>query len=183
MAVANRRLSRNFVLSELPGWDHPSVTEAEVARLEETVARVLQPIRTRFGVPVYVSSWTTWSDGELRDGSHAHGGTVDFVVADGRTREAFEWAAATLVPGGYIGRLIYEPERSAAEGQRQGEHIHMAPREAMLEAFGDPAIQVLEETTEGDYRFFRTATALGLGALAVVAGWLFLAIRPRFATS
>lgn len=177
--AADRRLARNFTVGELPGYE--LATEADVDRLEETVARVLQPIRTHFGVPVRITSWMWWSSGEPREGSHAHGGTVDFVVGDGRTREAYEWAATNIVPAGYVGRLIYEPERSRSEGVPQGEHIHLAPRAAMLEAFGDPRIQVLEETAEGEYTFFRVATGIGLGTLALLAGFFFLATRPKAA--
>lgn len=172
--AADRQLSRNFWLSEAPGWEE--ATEADVAELAETVARVLQPIRTAMGVPVRITSWQTWSSGELRTGAHAHAGTVDFIVDGGRTRQAFEWASSALTPGGYIGRLIYEPARSSRDGQAQGEHIHMAPRAAMVEVFGDPNIQVLEEKAEGEYVFYRVAT-FGLGALALVAGFLFLASR------
>lgn len=178
---ADRRLSRDFWLHEASGWER--ATDAQVAALEETVARVLQPIRSTFGVPVRITSWIAWSSGDLRGGSHAQGGTVDFTVGDGRTRDVYEWAATELVPAGYIGRLIYEPKRTASEGEPQGEHVHLAPRDAMIEAFGDPRIQVLEERAEGQYVFYRVATGLGLGALALLAGFLFLASRPRPATS
>lgn len=183
MAVPDRRLSANFWLHEFPGWNRPETTEADVARLRETVARVLQPIRNAMGTDVIPTSWTHWSSGAARTGSHAHGGTVDFVVADGRTFEAFEWGARHLAPTGYVGRWIYEPERSAAEGQRQGEHIHMAPVEAMVEHVGDPSIQVLVEREEGRYEFFRTAATWTAATLAMVGAWLWLASRPRTATS
>jgi len=171
----DRQLSRNFWLREASGFE--DATEAEVAELAETVARVLQPIRTEFGVPVRISSWQTWSSGERRTGSHSHAGTVDFVVGGGLTRDAFEWASSALTPAGYIGRLIYEPSRSSAEGRAQGEHIHMAPRGAMVEVFGDPNIQVLEERAEGEYVFYRVATGLGLGAIAALAGFFWLASK------
>lgn len=175
------RLSRDFTLEELPGYEHAS--PEDIARVQETIARVLQPIRNRFGVPVRVTSWRWWSSGAPREGAHEHGGTVDYVVDGGLTRAAFEWAAETLIPSGYIGRLIYEPERSAAEGEPQGEHIHVAPRDAMLQVFGDAKIEVLEEQEEGRYTFFRAASGVGLGALAILAGWFFLAGRGRPVTS
>lgn len=176
----DRRLSANFWLHEFTGWER--ATEAQVRELEETVARVLQPIRNRFG-KVIPTSWIAWSSGELRDGSHAEGGTVDFIVGDSGelTREAFEWGARYLIPAGYIGRWIYEPARAAdpARGvRRQGEHIHMAPVRAMVASIGDARIQVLEELEEGQYVFFRTA-ALGLGALIAGAVAFFLLARHR----
>lgn len=179
------RLSRNFTTeADFPEWDAPYVTDELRELAAETVARVLQPIRDRFGVPVRVTSWLTWSSGELRTGSHS-AGAIDFVVDDGKTREAFEWAARTLVPAGFVGRLIYEPARPAtATTPRQGEHIHMAPRASMVEAFGDPAIQVLEEEAEGEYRFYRVAApALATVAALVAAWWVFLADRPRPAST
>lgn len=145
----DRRLSANFQLSEVPCWTEAS--EFEVDQLEEMAARVLQPVRTHFGVPVYVSSWRWWSDGCVpREGSHS-AGAVDFWLPDGLTRTAWEWGAEYLIPAGYLGRWIYEPARTAAEGTPQGEHIHAAPRSAMLEVFGDGRIQVLEEKAEGQY--------------------------------
>lgn len=173
----DRRLSRNFSLHEFPGFER--ATEADAAAAAETAALVLQPIRSHFGLPVRVTSWKWWSDGTPRTGSHAHG-AVDFVVDGGRTRQAFEWAAAELVPAGYIGRLIYEPAREGAKPQ--GEHVHMAPRTAMVAAFNDPTIQVLTEGAEGEYSFFRTAASAG--AAAVLAALIFLlARRPGPATS
>ncbi|MGE0347372.1 MAG: hypothetical protein AB7N73_15030 [Gemmatimonadales bacterium] len=166
--ATDRQLSRNFRLSEFPGWER--ATEEDVARLEETVARVLQPIRTTFGVPVTPTSWMHWSSGEPRTGSHAHGGTVDFVVGAGLTPDVFEWGSQHLIPSGYIGRWIYEPARSAAEGTPQGEHIHMAPRDAMLEAFGDSKIQVLEEREEGNYFLHFEVAPVAWGALLAAAG-------------
>ena len=173
--ATDRKLARDFWLHEFPGWERAS--EADVAALHETVARVLQPIRSHIGVPVRPSSWMWWSSGEPRSGAHSHPGTVDFYVDDGRTFEAFEWADRWLTPMGYIGRLIYEPARSAAEGRPQGEHIHMAPRSAMVDVFGDPRIQTLVEREEGRYEVFRSAAA-GLGALAIAA-WVFLALRAE----
>lgn len=177
--AADRKLSRDFWLREFPGWRR--ATEADVAALHETVIRVLQPIRDAMGVPVRPSSWMWWSDGTPRTGSHTQPGTVDFVVDDGKTNEAFVWADRHLLPMGYIGRLIYEPERSALEGRPQGEHIHMAPRRAMIEAFPDSAdagrVQSYVEISEGEYELFRTAAAAGVGGLALLAGLLFLANR------
>ena len=174
--AADRQLSRNFWLSEAAGWEEAS--EDDVAELAETVARVLQPIRTAMGAPVRITSWQTWSSGERRTGAHSHAGTVDFTVDGGRTREAFEWASSALTPAGYVGRLIYEPARSSSEGEPQGEHVHMAPRGAMVEVFGDPNIQVLEERAEGEYVLYRVAAGLGLAGVAVLLGFLFLATRP-----
>lgn len=165
----DRQLSRNFWLNEFSGWEHAS--ELEVAQAGELVARVLQPVRTVFGVPVTVTSWRRWSDGTPRTGAHAHG-AVDFVVGNGMTRQAFEWIAQHIVPTGYVGRLIYEPQRSAAEGQPQGEHIHLAPREAMVALNGDASIQVLEERAEGEYIMARIAAGLG-ASVAVLAAVFF----------
>lgn len=185
----DRQLSRDFWLHEFPGWER--ATERQVARLEETVARVLQPIRTTFDVAVFPSSWLWWSSGDPRTGAHAAdgdatAGTVDFVVDAGLTTDVFEWGSQHLTPSGYIGRWIYEPERSAAEGRRQGEHIHMAPREAMVEAFADSRIQVLEERAEGEYFLHFELEPVAWGALvavaAAVAGYIILARRsPSFA--
>lgn len=186
--AADRQLSRDFWLHEFPGFERAS--ESDVSAVAETVARVLQPVRYAMGVPVRVSSWMWWSDGTPREGAHSQPGTVDFVVDDGRTREGFEWATSNLVPAGYIGRLIYEPARSAAEGTPQGEHVHLAPRAAMVEAFGNlprhSDIQVLQEGAEGEYTFYRVAVAAGwgAGALAFLAAAVFLlARRPPTATT
>lgn len=173
--AADRKLSRDFWLHEFPGWGN--ATESDVAALQETVVRVLQPVRDAMGVPVRPSSWMWWSDGTGRTGSHSEPGTVDFVVDDGKTFEAFEWIDRHLVPMGYIGRNIYEPERSSDEGRPQGEHIHLAPRGAMVAVFDDPRIQSYVETSEGDYELFRAAAGLTAGGLALLAGWLFLAGR------
>lgn len=175
--AADRQLSRNFRLSEFPGWREAS--EEDVERLEETVARVLQPIRTAFNVPVRPTSWMRWSDGTPRTGAHAHGGTVDFVVADNFTPAVFEWGAQHLIPSGYIGRWIYEPTRSESEGQAQGEHIHMAPRAAMVEQFADGRIQVLEERGEGDYflHFEVAPVAIGGGLLLAAAAAAVLWVK------
>lgn len=179
--ATDRRLSANFRLSEFSGWER--ATEAQVARLRDTVARVLQPLRSALGVTVYPSSWLEWSDGTPRTGSHAEGGTVDFVVSQGLTRDAWEWGKGALVPSGYVGRWIYEPARSATEGVEQGEHIHVAPVRDMREAFGPEKadIQVLEEESEGVYRLaFQAAAPVvgGLGLLVAVA-WAVLAILAR----
>lgn len=165
----DRQLSRDFWLNEFSGWEN--LSELEVAQARELVARVLQPVRSVFGVPVYVTSYGTWSDGTPRTGAHAHG-AVDFVVANGFTRQAFEWLAQNVVPTGYVGRLIYEPQRSESEGQPQGEHIHLAPREAMVALNGDASIQVLEERAEGEYIMARIAAGLG-ASVAVLAGVFF----------
>ena len=173
----DRRLTRNLWLHEFTGWRGAS--ERQVDRLAETAARVLQPIRNAIGVPLRPSSWLTWRDGSPRVGSHAYG-AVDFVMDDGRTREAYEWAERYIVPGGYIGRLIYEPERTAAEGVPQGEHIHLAPVQAMVDHVGDPTIQVLEEESEGEYVFYQAAAGLGLGVLGLAALFFFRCVgRPR----
>jgi hypothetical protein len=173
----DRQLSRDFRLSEFSGWEQ--ATEAQVAQLSKTVARVLQPTRTQFGIPVTPTSWLRWSDGSMRTGAHAQGGTVDYVVADGRTREAHEWAHRYLIPGGYIGRLIYEPTRAAVGGSpRQGEHVHMAPVADMVAVQGPErggTIQVLEETTEGEYRYARLGLEIGGLALAAVVFFCSLA--------
>lgn len=151
MAVADRQLSNNFWLHEFPGWDHPLTNERDVARLRESVQRVLQPIRNEFG-PVVPTSWMRWSDGSARDGSHAHGGTVDFQTPSASLRDVASWGVTYLLPSGYVGRWIYEPARAATDpGGRQGEHIHMAPRAAMLEALGIGDIGAYNETSEGRY--------------------------------
>lgn len=173
--ATDRQLSANFWLHEFPGWER--ATEADVDRLRPTVSRVLQPLRTYMGVPIYPSSWKWWSSGAERTGAHSDGGTVDFVVADGRTPEAFEWGAQHLIPSGYIGRWIYEPERSATEGEPQGEHIHMAPLSAMQAVFGKGDIQVLEEQGEGQYFLHFKLQPLGWGALVAAAGAVALFFR------
>lgn len=159
--ISDRHLSADFRLSEAPCWWLAS--EADVQLLQETAARILQPIRSHFGVPVHLSSWKWWSGCEPRNGVHAAGGTVDFVVADGLTRKAWEWGRDVLVPTGYIGRWIYEPERRDAAGVKtQGEHIHAAPRADMERIYGDGRIQVLEEVTEGQYKLsFSDGTGWG----------------------
>lgn len=171
--ATDRQLSANFWLREFPGWEN--ATEEDVARLRPTVSRVLQPLRSHMGVPVRPTSWKWWSSGVPRKGSHAHGGTVDFVVADGLTPEAFEWGAQHLIPSGYIGRWIYEPERRDSRGRvTQGEHIHMAPVEAMLEQHPERAdstlIQVLEEREEGSYFLHFEVAPVAWGGLAALAG-------------
>lgn len=149
---ADIQLARNFWLRWVPCW--AVATEQDVTKLQETTARVLQPLRNQFGA-VYVTSWKWWSSGcEPRSGSHAQGGTVDLVIADGRTYEAWEWGNTYLMPSGYIGRWIYEPETAS-----QGEHIHMAPRADMLAAFGDGRIQALKELPDGSTYVFQEWTA------------------------
>lgn len=144
----NIQLARNFWLSEAPCWWMAS--EADVAKLQETVARVLQPIRNRFGETV-ITSWKWWRHGcEPRTGSHAQGGTVDFITTQTPLKEVWDWGNTQLMPAGYIGRWIYEPETA-----NQGEHIHMAPRADMVAAFGDPRIQSLQELPDGSTYVFR----------------------------
>lgn len=173
----DRQLSRDFWLHEFSGW--ADATEDQVAELQELVARVLQPTRNHFRVPVRPTSWLKWSNGELRTGAHAHG-AIDFVVDDGLTREAFEWIGGAIVPSGYVGRLIYEPARAASgETKRQGEHIHLAPRAAMLAYNGDGSIQVLEEKAEGHYVFARVAATVGAAGALALGALVFLASRDR----
>lgn len=181
--AGDRLLSRNFTLSEVPHYE--LYTEDDVARLEETVARVLQPLRNRFG-RIQISSGMYWADsGEAREGAHSHAGTVDFVSLDTPLRKVWEHGSTFLIPAGYVGRWIYEPAREAdpARGVKaQGEHIHLAPREAMADVFGDRRIQVLEETTEGTYVLrYQLAAAIGsVGALTIAGGVaLLLWLRRR----
>ncbi len=143
----DQQLSKNFWLREFPGWER--ATDLNVAKAQETVARVLQPIRNQFGA-VQVSSWIWWSDGSRRTGSHGQGGTVDFYVGAGLTEEAWKWGNTHLMPAGYIGRWIYEPQTP-----NQGEHIHMAPRADMVKAFGDGRIQSLRKLPSGDTFVFQ----------------------------
>lgn len=174
--AADRQLSRNFWLHEFPGWER--ATDSDVSMIAETVVRVLQPIRSELGSAVRPTSWLWWSDGTPRTGAHSHAGTIDFVVDGGRTFDAFDWANTALVPAGYIGRLIYEPERTGAPNP-QGEHIHMAPRAAMISVYGDPDIQVLRETSEGSYSLYRVAVAWSATALALGGALLFFLARRR----
>lgn len=148
--IADRQLAADFWLNEAPCWW--LATESQVAKLEETVARVAQPIRRAFG-PTYITSWLWWSGGcAPRDGVHAFGGTIDLVVGGGRTFEAWEWGNLHLMPTGYLGRWIYEPEIRGPDGEKiQGEHIHAAPREDMIAYNGDARIQSLRETEPGRY--------------------------------
>lgn len=146
--ATDRKLAGDFWLHEFSGWEGAS--ESQVARLRETVARVLQPLRNRYGT-VIPTSWLTWSSGARRAGSHAQGGTVDFVIPGADLFDVFQWGTTYLLPSGYIGRWIYEPERTALEGAPQGEHIHVAPRQDMIAYNGDSTIQALEETDEGRY--------------------------------
>lgn len=146
------QLSRNFWLHEAPCWQ--LATEQEAAKLQETAARVLQPVRNSFG-PTYITSWIWWSSGcQRRSGSHSQGGTVDFVVGGGQTLDAWEWGNTHLMPSGYIGRWIYEPETDT-----QGEHIHMAPRADMIAAFADPTIKSLKELPDGSTYVYQEWTA------------------------
>lgn len=116
------RLSRDFTLEEMPCWERAS--PADVAALEATVHQVLQPVRDRFG-PTVVTSWRWWRDGcTPRTGAHAGGGTVDFVPLNAALGDVFAWGLENL-DRRYVGRWILEPD-----------HIHVAPRSDMVEAFG-----------------------------------------------
>lgn len=137
------QLSGDFWLHEAPCWQH--ATEAQVEKLQETAARVLQPIRSVFGT-TYISSWMWWRSGCVpRTGAHSMGGTVDIDVP-GKNLEVWEWGNSHLLQTGYVGRWIYEPKTPT-----QGEHIHMAPRADMLELNGDGRIQSLKELPGGGY--------------------------------
>lgn len=145
MTIAeNVQLSRNFWLSEAPCWT--KATPAQVAKLQETAQRVLQPIRNTWG-PVTITSWLWWrNECTPRTGAHAHGGTVDFVTPGADLRDVWEWGKTYLLPSGYVGRWIWEPTTAT-----QGEHIHVAPRADMLALNGDGKILALEETPDGRY--------------------------------
>lgn len=149
----DRQLARNFWLRWVPCWT--MATENDVAKLQETTARVLQPLRNEFGA-VYVTSWKWWSSGCVaRTGSHAQGGTIDLSVeGQGNTLRAWEWGNTYLMPSGYIGRWIYEPATAT-----QGPHIHMSPRADMLAEFGDGRIQSLKELPDGGHYVFQEWTA------------------------
>jgi len=122
-------LSRNFTLEEMPC--HERATAADVARLQETVNRVLQPIRDAFGT-TFVTSWKWWADGCVpRTGAHAGGGTVDLVVPGAHLPDVFQWGLDNL-DRSYVGRWIYEPDVPHV----QGEHIHVAPIADMVAEFG-----------------------------------------------
>lgn len=144
------QLSRDFWLHEPPCWQ--LATPANAARLQETVVRVAQPVRNVWG-RTYITSWMWWSGGCVpRDKTHAQGGTIDFVTTDAPMMEVFEWGATHLLPSGYIGRWIYEPERFDSRGRKvQGEHIHVAPRADMLAHNGDGTIKALVETADGKH--------------------------------
>ena len=145
--MTDQQLAGHFWLHEAPCWHR--ATAEDIRKLQETVARVLEPIRKIFG-PTIITSWKWWRDGCIpRTGSHAHGGTVDFVCPQADLFQVFEWGNVHLMPTGYIGRWIYEPDTPT-----QGEHIHMAPREDHLAATGDPSIQSLVEDAEGDYHLY-----------------------------
>lgn len=148
------QLSRDFWLHEAPCWEHAS--PADVAKLQESAARVLQPVREQFGETT-IGSWKWWRFLCIpRIKTHAQGGTVDFTVSGGQTRAAWEWGNTHLMPSGYIGRWIYEPAR---ESPRQGEHIHMAPRADMIAHNGDSSIKSLEELPDGSTYVFQEWTA------------------------
>ncbi|KKM75385.1 hypothetical protein LCGC14_1390750 [marine sediment metagenome] len=129
------RLSPNFTLEEMPCYERAGPTD--VARIRTTAERVLQPVRDRWGL-TRVSSWKWWRSGcTPRSGSHAHGGTVDFTVPGADLRAVFDWGLKALMPLGYIGRWIYEPELRGPAGEvLQGAHIHMAPVADMVSAYG-----------------------------------------------
>lgn len=144
---SDTQLSRDFWLHEAPCWDR--ATPGEVLQLQETTARVLQPVRNVFGT-VIITSWIWWSSGCVRrTGAHGEGGTLDFVVP-GHTLEAWEWGNTHLMPSGYIGRWIYEPQTAT-----QGEHIHVSPRADMLALNGDGRIQSLKELPDGGTYVFQ----------------------------
>lgn len=124
----DRRISRNFVLSEFSGWQ--TATAGEILRLEEFVHSVLQPIRDRWGV-IIPTSWRTWSSGEPRTGAHAQG-AVDFVPAEAPMMDVHMWAAYNL--RGRYGEIIDERD-----------HIHVTPPGVG----GDG--EVLVEYREGEY--------------------------------
>jgi len=155
----DRQLSRNFWLREFPCWER--ATDADVAELQQTVARVLQPARDTFG-RIKPTSWRWWSSGcTPRTGAHEHGGTVDVVPLDADPFTVFEWMKTTLLPSGYIGRLIYEPDwwlqggpepAGSTDRKVQGEHIHVAPWTAMVE-LGETEIMALVETEPNTYAY------------------------------
>lgn len=162
MSVPDRQLSANFWLHEFPCWEHS--TEGDVSRLRETVQRVLQPFRTFVqgwappggSVAVIPTSWMRWRSGcTLRDGSHRHGGTVDFdapALTDAQMRAGFSWGVRTLLPAGYLGRWIYEPRMEDAAGAKiQGRHIHASPIPDMVAAYGLDDIGAYIETAPGQY--------------------------------
>lgn len=146
--MEDRQLTSRFWLHEFPCWERATIQD--VARLQVTAARVLQPIRNRWG-KVIPTSWMWWADEcDPRTGAHSFGGSVDFVTPRADMWKVFQWGATYLLPSGYIGRWIYEPERVDGEGNViQGEHIHMAPREDMIALNGRGDIQALRETDDG----------------------------------
>jgi len=123
------QLSANFTLEEMPCWE--KATPENVARLQETVSKVLQPARDRWG-RIRVTSWMWWKSSGCtpRTGAHAGGGTVDFISLDASLQDVFTWGVGAL-DRDYVGRWIYEPYVAGV----QGEHIHMAPRVDMWEQF------------------------------------------------
>lgn len=141
-------LGPHFRLGEFPCWER--ATAADVAALQETVTRVLEPVRARWG-PVVPTSWKWWRDGcRVREGAHGEGGTVDFVVPGARQRDVFDWGVRHLLPAGYVGRWIYEPATAA-----QGAHIHVAPVADMVAAFGPGKgdVGAFVETGPGEYSY------------------------------
>lgn len=134
-------IAPNFTLEEMPCYTRASASD--VAKLTETVDRVLEPIREVFG-EVVVTSWKWWDAGcTLRTGSaHQQGGTVDFVTPQSSLMKVFGWGTL-FMPRDYVGRWIYEPSFPAvldAAGNvvkpAQGEHIHVAPIADMVAEFG-----------------------------------------------
>lgn len=164
----DRKVGHWFWLHEFPCWWLAS--SSQIAALEETAARVLDPIRSRWG-KVVPTSWLWWSDGcTPRTGSHGQtGGTVDFVTPEANMRDVYEWGRRELLPSGYVGRWIYEPATTA-----QNEHIHMATREDMRLAYpGEPdkhRILALVETPGGGYVLSEEVTPIGLPGLTATAG-------------
>lgn len=152
--ASDRQLSRNFWLREFPGWQH--YTEPEVLALQETVQRVLQPVRDTFGSTVPTSG-IFWSSGERRTGAHGvSGGTVDFIVPGVELLEVFDWGRTMLFPAGYLGRWIYEPDFRNDDGELiQREHLHAATRSDMRAAFGKNDIGAFIE--EEPDRYVRAA--------------------------
>lgn len=154
--ATDRQLSRDFWLHEFPCWQE--ATEADVARLSETVSLILQPVRRQFGA-VVPTSWKWWRGGcTPRTGAHGDAGTVDFVTPDADLREVFNWMAVNIVATGSVGELIFERD-----------HIHVTRW-----GVGGKG-QVLVEPVEGEYvwgfvvpRLLPWLLAGGLLALAII---------------
>lgn len=154
--ATDRKLARDFWLHEFPCWE--VATEADVARLQETVDLILQPVRREFDSKLVPSSWKWWRGGcTPRSGAHGDAGTVDFVMPEEDLREVFDWMAVHLVSNGTIGELIYERD-----------HIHVTRW-----GVGGRG-QVLVEPVEGEYVWGRVVPALLPWIIA--AGLLALAL-------